>query len=82
MLISSARPATLQLIVRGGFVENLRRAISEGLDVNHQCENGKMALNYAEDMEGREIVQVLRDANAVSRRHPALTPSAPLNLLG
>ncbi|KAH8721378.1 hypothetical protein HC256_001736 [Beauveria bassiana] len=44
------RTQELQYLVRTGYAEELQRAINEGLDVNHPCENGKTALDYAIEM--------------------------------
>lgn len=46
----------LQLLVRGDFVEEFRRAISESLGAKNRCEIEKMALGYAGEMESREII--------------------------
>ncbi|KAF3766950.1 ankyrin [Cryphonectria parasitica EP155] len=49
----------MQSLVRGGFADELQRAISEGLDVNHPCENGKMALDYARGLGDDTITGIL-----------------------
>ncbi|KAM3513436.1 hypothetical protein MY11210_002916 [Beauveria gryllotalpidicola] len=58
------RAQELQFLLRAGHTEQLQRAIDEGLDVNHQCENGKRALDYAMELGNPEIVEILRKKNA------------------
>lgn len=53
--------------MRGGFAIQLEKAIAEGLDVNHPCENGKMALDYARELGHKGIVDILLSAKAVSK---------------
>ncbi|KAM3516804.1 hypothetical protein NHJ13051_009570 [Beauveria bassiana] len=54
----------LQYLVRRGYAEELQRAIYEGLDVNHPCENGKTALDYAMEMGDSNIIETLQSSNA------------------
>ncbi|KAI1808768.1 hypothetical protein F4811DRAFT_569537 [Daldinia bambusicola] len=69
----------LQFLVRGAFITQLRRAINEGLDINHPCENGKQALDYANEMGNQEIIDLLRINHATPLlRWPAFeTESSP-----
>lgn len=87
--ISGDVPTTaqeLQFLIRGGFAAQLRRAIGEGLNVNHPCENGKMALDYARDMENKEITNILIENQAVSKlTWPAIKTEScdyPVNFFG
>ncbi|CAF3558801.1 unnamed protein product [Fusarium graminearum] len=59
----------LQFLVTSGRVKDLRDAIREGMDINHPCENGKRALDYALEMEHEEIAELLRNNNAISNLH-------------
>ncbi|CAG1962948.1 unnamed protein product [Fusarium graminearum] len=59
----------LQFLVRSGRVEDLRDAIRGGIDINHPCENGKRALDYAFEMENEEIAELLRNNKAISNLH-------------
>ncbi|KAF5228944.1 hypothetical protein FAUST_10743 [Fusarium austroamericanum] len=59
----------LQFLVRSGRVEDLRDAIRGGIDINHPCENGKRALDYALEMENEEIAELLRNNTAISNLH-------------
>ncbi|KAI1468248.1 uncharacterized protein F4812DRAFT_450901 [Daldinia caldariorum] len=54
----------LQFLVRGGFSTQLKKAINEGLDVNHPCENGKRALDYAYELGNQEIIDILEANHA------------------
>ncbi|CAG1990372.1 unnamed protein product [Fusarium graminearum] len=56
----------LQFLVKSGRVKDLQRAIQRGMDINHPCENGKRALDYALEMGNEEIVELLRNNKAVS----------------
>ncbi|PQK15781.1 hypothetical protein BB8028_0006g01030 [Beauveria bassiana] len=58
------RTQELQYLVRTGYAEDLQRAINEGLDVNHPCENGKTALDYAMEMGDSKIIEILQSSNA------------------
>lgn len=68
----------LQLLVRGGFSVQLQHAIDAGLvNVNHQCDNGKNALDYAYELGNRETIDVLRRHGATTRlRWPAFQPAS------
>ncbi|KAM3519983.1 hypothetical protein MY4038_009603 [Beauveria bassiana] len=54
----------LQYLVRTGYAEELQRAIYEGLDVNHPCENGKTAPDYAKEMGDSNVIEILQSSNA------------------
>ncbi|OAQ99336.1 hypothetical protein LLEC1_06541 [Akanthomyces lecanii] len=58
------RAQELQFLLKAGYSVHLRRAIDEGLDVNHPCENGKTALDYAMEMDNQEIIDILRSQDA------------------
>lgn len=60
------RSQELQFLVRRGNVNELNEAIEKGLDVDHPCENGKMALDYAQEMGHQEIVGILKSRGAKS----------------
>ncbi|KAG5771325.1 hypothetical protein H9Q72_002066 [Fusarium xylarioides] len=60
--VSGRSPLTtkeLQLLVRGAFVTEIRRAIGEGLDINIPCGNGKLALDYARELGKKELIDLL-----------------------
>uniref|UniRef100_A0A098DBQ1 Uncharacterized protein n=1 Tax=Gibberella zeae (strain ATCC MYA-4620 / CBS 123657 / FGSC 9075 / NRRL 31084 / PH-1) TaxID=229533 RepID=A0A098DBQ1_GIBZE len=59
----------LQFLVRSGRAEDLRDAIRGGMDINHPCENGKKALDYALEMGNEEISELLRNNKAISNLH-------------
>lgn len=62
----------LQLLIKGKFTARLRRAINDGLDVNHPCDNGKLALDYAYELADAELIEFLRSHGATARlRWPA-----------
>lgn len=52
------------LLVKGGFIRELRLAIRNGLDVNQACGNGKNALDYALELENEEIIYILEEHGA------------------
>jgi hypothetical protein len=54
----------LQLLVKGGFADLLTTAIGQGLDVNHPCENRKMALDSAQELANEEIIDILVKSGA------------------
>jgi hypothetical protein len=54
----------LQLLVKGGFADLLTTAIRQGLDVNHPCENRKMALDSARELANEEIIDILVKSGA------------------
>ncbi|KAK8104538.1 uncharacterized protein PG998_011571 [Apiospora kogelbergensis] len=60
------RAQELQFLVRRGNVDEINEAIEKGLDVNHPCENGKMALDYAQEMGHKEIAGILKRRGAKS----------------
>ncbi|PTD02240.1 hypothetical protein FCULG_00012127 [Fusarium culmorum] len=55
----------LQFLVQLGVVEDVQRAIQRGMDINHPCENGKRALDYALEIGNEEIAELLRKNKAV-----------------
>ncbi|EKJ72290.1 hypothetical protein FPSE_07519 [Fusarium pseudograminearum CS3096] len=59
----------LQFLVKSSYVKELRDAIRGGMDINHPCENGKRALDYALEMEHGEIIKLLRHNGAISNLH-------------
>lgn len=56
----------LQFLIKSGCVKELHSAIQRGMDVNHPCENGKRAFDYALKMGHQEITEVLINSGATS----------------
>lgn len=72
----------LQFLVRGAFAAELERALQEGLEVNHPCENGKLALDYAQELGNQKIIKILLAGKAISKLTwpPVKSDSCPFPL--
>ncbi|KAI0385763.1 hypothetical protein F5Y04DRAFT_268571 [Hypomontagnella monticulosa] len=57
----------LQFLVKGAFTTQLRKALDEGLDVNHPCEDGKRALDYAYELGDERVIDILTTYNATPK---------------
>ncbi|KAI0153404.1 hypothetical protein BJ166DRAFT_356120 [Pestalotiopsis sp. NC0098] len=57
----------LQFLVRGGYTKQLERAIRQGQNINIPCHNGKRALDYAYELDNRELIDILKSHGATTR---------------
>ena len=77
------RAQELQFLVRGAFASELQKAVDDGLDVNHPCENGKLALDYAHELGYDKVISILKSKGAeakLPRPSYAQTPPSPYPL--
>ncbi|XDG02482.1 hypothetical protein ABKA04_002097 [Annulohypoxylon sp. FPYF3050] len=73
----STKAQELQFLIKGAFINELRNAIKNGLLVNLPCENGKRALDYANELRNQEIIDILVNNGATPKLiWPAFTPKS------